>query len=532
MALKSRIFKGLAPWALAAALALPCLTFAQAKPTPAPGQPKPGKISEADLQKLKMLELKSGARTKAAETPEVQTLKGAPLSEREKVIHVLNRLSFGPRPGEVDKVLAEGGWEKWVERQMQPEKVEDAALEDALPQRFPWAKMSLEEIRKQYKIGENQYNNAELHKGLPNEVLFRAVMSNRQFQEVMCDFWRNHFFVNLPGRDAPTRSWTTTDYEHTVIRRHVFGKFKNMLYASATHPAMLEYLDNYQSKANAWNENYAREVMELHTLGADHYYNETDVLELSKTLTGWTYDRDLKFVFRPEWHQPGTKKVLGRMIPAGKEGGEQALYMLATHPGCAQFISEKLCRYLVNDNPPPALVRKVAAVFRESGGDLPRVYRAILMSPEFVDRTNYRAKFRTPFEFAVAALRATNVKVADGTETCAVIAKMGEPLYDCEDPTGFYDQAESWMDAGVLTTRWDYAWKMVRGSINGVQVPAEFLSKYSAGTPEESRDRMVHDLIGSDIGDRTAQMLSKAAAAGDRAQMLSVILGSPDFQQQ
>src|SRR5207247_7955240 len=181
-------FKGLAAWALAAALALPCLTFAQAKPTPAPGQPKPGKISEADLQKLKMLELKSGARTKAAETPEVQTLKGAPLTEREKVIHVLNRLSFGPRPGEVDKVLAEGGWEKWVERQLQPEKVEDAALEDALPSRFPWAKMSLEEIRKQYRIGENQYNNAELHKGLPNEVLFRAVMSNRQFQEVMCDF--------------------------------------------------------------------------------------------------------------------------------------------------------------------------------------------------------------------------------------------------------------------------------------------------------------------------------------------------------
>jgi uncharacterized protein (DUF1800 family) len=357
-------------------------------------------------------------------------------------------------------------------------------------------------------------------------------MSNRQFQEVMCDFWRNHFFVNLPVRDAPTRSWTTPDYERNVIRKFAFGKFKNMLYASATHPAMLEYLDNYQSKANAWNENYAREVMELHTLGADRFYNETDVLELSKTLTGWTYDRDLKFVFRPEWHQGGTKKVLGKMMPPGKEGGEQALYMLATHPGCAQFISEKLCRYLVNDNPPPALVRKVASVFKESGGDLPRVYRAIVMSPEFLGRENYRAKFRTPFEFTVAALRATNAKVADGAETCSVMAKMGEPIYDCEDPTGFYDQAEAWMDAGVLTTRWDYAWKMVRGSIGGVQVPAEFLSKYTSGSPEESRDRMVHDLIGADIGDRTAQMLSKAAAAGDRAQMLSVILGSPDFQQQ
>lgn len=534
MALKSRTRNALTTAVALALLALaPALVLAQAKREPtAPGQPKPGKISEADLKKLRIAELRAGARTKAAEAPEVQTLKGAPLSDREKVIHVLNRLSFGPRPGEVDKVLNEGGWEKWVEKQLEPKKLQDAALEDELPRRFPWTRMSIPEMRKAYPIRENQYNHPELRKGLPNEVLYRAVMSNRQFQEVMCDFWRNHFFVNLPVRDAPARSWTTPDYERTVVRRHVFGKFKNMLYASATHPAMLEYLDNHMSRANAWNENYAREVMELHTLGADRYYNETDVLELTKVLTGWTYNRDLAYVFRPEWHQPGTKKVLGANLPAGREGGEQALYMLATHPGCAQFISEKLCRYLVNDNPPPALVRKVALVFRESAGDLPRVYRAIIMSPEFLARENYRAKFRTPFEFTVAALRSTNAKIADATETTAVIARMGEPIYDCEDPTGYYDQAEAWMDAGVLTTRWDFAWKLARGSIGGVQVPGDFLSKYSAGSPEEARERMVNDLVGADIGDRTAQMLSKAAAAGDRAQMLSVILGSPDFQQQ
>jgi len=306
-----------------------------------------------------------------------------------------------------------------------------------------------------------------------------------------------------------------------------------MLYASATHPAMLEYLDNYMSKANAWNENYAREVMELHTLGADRgHYNESDVLELTKALTGWTYDRDLKFVFRPDWHQGGTKKVMGVSLPGGKDGGDKALDMLSRHPGTAQFLSEKLCRYLVNDNPPPALVRKVASVFRESGGDLPRVYKAILMSPEFVARENYRAKFRTPFEFTIAALRATNAKVSDGTETCDVIAKMGQPIYDCEDPTGFYDQAEAWMDAGVLTTRWDFAWKMVRGSVTGVEVPAQFMSKYGSLSPQEARDKMVHDLVGADIGDRTAQSLSKAAEAKDQAEMLSIILGSPDFQQQ
>src|SRR4051812_5483376 len=274
-------------------------------------QPKPGKISEEDLAKLRQLEVKSGVRTKAAEAPTVQALKGPPLSDREKVVHVLNRLAFGPRPGEVDKVMEEGGWQKWVDKQLAPDSVEDAALEDKLPAKFPWVKMSLQEIKAKYPIAYQQEYHPELRIGLRNMVLTRAVESNRQFKEVMCEFWRNHFFVNQPLRDAPTRSWTTIDYEENVIRRHAFGKFKNMLYASATHPAMLEYLDNYTSKANAWNENYAREVMELHTLGADRGYTEADVLELSKVLTGWTYDKDLHFVFRQDWHQGGTKKVLG-----------------------------------------------------------------------------------------------------------------------------------------------------------------------------------------------------------------------------
>jgi uncharacterized protein (DUF1800 family) len=507
---------------------------ALAQSNPPAGQPRPGKISEADLRKLRELEVKSGARTKAAESPTVQALKGPPLNDREKVIHVLNRMSFGPRPGQVDKVLADGGWEKWVDQQLNPDSVEDAALDDELPQRYPWLKLSLQEIKQKYPMEYMQQYHPELRQGLRNSVLHRAVASNRQFKEVMTEFWRNHFFVNQPAREAPTRSWTAVDYEEQVIRKHAFGKFKNMLYASATHPAMLEYLDNYMSKAGAWNENYAREVMELHTLGADRGYNEADVLELSKVLTGWTYDpKDLKFIFRQEWHQRGTKKVLGKQIPGGQQGGEQALYMLATHPNCAEFISFKLCRYLVNDNPPQALVRKVATVFRESGGDLPKVYRAILTSPEFMERSNYRAKFKTPFEFTVSAIRATDAKLADGGETVNVIAKMGEPIYDCDDPTGFYDQAEAWMDAGVLTSRWDYAWKMARGSIRGVTVPDEFFSRYASLEPTAARDKMVHDVIGADIGDRTAQSLTQAAQSpNDRKRMLAILLGSPDFQQQ
>jgi len=520
------------------AILIPLSLFAQSQPKPNPDsrpapsgqQPKPGKVSESDLNKIRQLEVKSGARTKAAEAPEVQALKGPPLNDREKVIHVLSRLAFGPRPGEVDKVLAAGGWEKWVDQQLKPDAVEDAALDDELPQRYPWLKMTLQEMREKYPIAYQQQNRPELRAGLRDSVLFRAVNSNRQFKEVMCEFWRNHFFVNQPAREAPTRSWTAIDYEEQVIRKNAFGNFKQMLYASATHPAMLEYLDNYSSKANAWNENYAREVMELHTLGADRGYNETDVLELSKVLTGWTYDKDLKFTFRPDWHQPGTKKVLGQNIPNGQIGGERALYMLATHPNCAEFISYKLCRYLVNDNPQPALVRKIAAVFRDTGGDLPKVYKAILTSPEFIDRTNYRAKFKTPFEYTVSAIRATGAKLTDATDTVAVIAKMGEPIYDCEDPTGFFDTAEAWMDSGVLTSRWDFAFKMTRGSIRGVKVPDEFLAKYAGNDATQSRDQMTHDVIGADIGDRTNQAMTAAGKDGKR--MLAILLGSPDFQQQ
>jgi uncharacterized protein (DUF1800 family) len=172
-------------------------------------------------------------------------------------------------------------------------------------------------------------------------------------------------------------------------------------------------------------------------------------------------------------------------------------------------------------------------VFRESGGDLPKVYRAILTSPEFMERSNYRAKFKTPFEYTVSAIRATDAKLADGGETVNVIAKMGEPIYDCDDPTGVYDQAEAWMDAGVLTSRWDYAWKMARGSIRGVKVPDEFFGRYAALQPTAARDKMVHDVIGADIGDRTAQSLTQAAQSpNDRKRMLAILLGSPDFQQQ
>lgn len=491
------------------------------------------KISEEDFKTLMRLELEAGARTDARKGPTAEVLNGPPLSDREKLLQVMSRMSFGPRPGEVDRIIKESDWKAWATRQLDPSSIDDSAHEKALAERYKWLNMSLTEMRNEYPIPRNYENNPQLRKQLPESVVYRAANSERQFKEVMCEFWRNHFTVNQPSDGAPNRSWTAVRYEEDVIRKHAFGKFPRLLFETAKHPAMLEYLDNYISRANAWNENYARELMELHTLGADRHYNEYDVLELSKVLTGWTYNRDLEFAFRPGWHQPGVKRLLKTEIPGGYEGGEMAIMMLARHKGTADYISEKLCRYLVNDNPPPALVKRISRTFQRTKGDLPEVYEEIIFSPEFMERGNYRSKFKTPLEFTVSTLRATDTTMKDGAELNKILDRMGQPIYDCVDPTGYYDVAESWMDSGVLTSRWDFSYKLIRGQISGLEMRPTLLDKYDEmKTPQEKAKAMVEDVIAADIGERTRKTLKEASETGDVQRMMSIVLGSPDFQQQ
>jgi uncharacterized protein (DUF1800 family) len=484
------------------------------------------KLTPEELIRIRIAELEGGAIAESMKTPETIALMGPPLSEKEKVVHVLNRLSFGWRPGEIDEVVKAGGWEKWVKTQLEPDKIDDSKLEARLAKDYAFMKKSPLDLSGEFLKNDEQ---KVLRKQFHESVLVRAVMSKRQFKEVMAEFWRNHFCVDTPDNDETSRAWTVPDYEEKVIRANLFGKFKTMLFASATHPAMLEYLDNFKSKANNWNENYAREVMELHTLGADRFYNENDVLELSKVLTGWTYDKSYKFAYNDAWQQPGEKYWLGMRIKAGYAGGESALYTLATHRGTAEFISFKLCRYLINDNPQQSLVTKIASVFRQTDGDLPRVYEAIIKSPEFLQRFNYRAKFKTPFEFTVSALRTTDATITDGGATLTVLAKMGEPLYNSKDPTGYYDQAEAWRDAGVLTSRWDYSWKLIRNSIPGVTVSSDFIKSYAGLKDKELQERLIDTIVGSDIGNKTLDVLRKST---DLPQMISVLMGSPSFQQQ
>jgi uncharacterized protein (DUF1800 family) len=488
----------------------------------------PKKLSSSEALRIRILESESGQRTDIAHAHS-QTIIGPDLDDREKVNQALSRMTFGARPGEAEDIIKNGGWEIWAKQQLNPDSIDDSALDKQVAERYPWTKMSLMQVHDKYY--EEKDNRGLIYEGLADSVLYRAIYSKREFKEMVIDFWRNHFCVDDPKAGEKTRSWTDPDYDENVIRKYAFGKFKQMLFASATHPAMLEYLDQQLSKRGEWNENYAREVMELHTLGADRGYTDRDVMELSKVLTGWSYNSEFKFEFNANWHQPGNKYWLGMTIPEGYHGGEVALYTLATHRNTAKFIAEKLVRYFVNDNPPDELVQKVAGVFHDTEGDLPKVYEAIIFSPEFMSRANYRAKFKTPFQFAVSALRSTDAVVEDLKPTANVVAQMGEPIYDCPDPTGYRDVAESWLDAGVLTKRWDYAWALARGSVAGVSIPASFYDPYKSLKPADLEQKMIENLVGGDVGDREIHAIQDAANNNDMPRMLSVIIGGPSFQQ-
>src|SRR5258706_2360647 len=464
----------------------------------------------------------------ALDQPKPKALVGPDLTDREKIIHVMNRMSFGFKPAEVDHILLEGGWQAWVKQQLAPDSIDDAELDKAVVAKFTFAdQANILDVRKrapEEKAGNNTYKS--LHHELPKLVLTRAVESKRRFKEVIAEFWRNHFCVDLgAGDNQKSRRWTAAHYEDQVIRKHLFGKFKDMLFASARHPAMLEYLDNQLNHANYINENYAREVMELHTLGADRGYDNSDVAELSKILTGWQYNNQFQFAFNEAQHQPGTKFWLRHKVPQGYDAGEKALYYLATHQYTADFISTKLVRYLVNDNPPPALVKKVAAVFMETEGDLPKLYAAIFNAPEFFNREHYRSKFKTPFQVVVSAIRATDAKLDDAYASVEILRRMAQPIYECTDPTGYFDKAESWMDAGVLTTRWDYAWRLVRDGIPGVAVPKAFVQRYEKLDPSKRVAAIVDEVVGGDVGDRERKI------EGDTERVLGVLLCGPSFQQ-
>jgi uncharacterized protein (DUF1800 family) len=363
----------------------------------------------------------------------------------------------------------------------------------------------------------------------------RAVHSKRQFQEVIVEFWRNH--LNVDVNKVP---FLATHYEENVLRKYAFGKFEDLLLASARHPAMLVYLDNYVSNKKGVNENYARELMELHTLGVDNYYTQKDVVALAHVLTGWTCgwrdgpsgEKEYVSYFDAKAHDPVPGTVVGLELDGsgGMADGEKAIRHLANHEGTAQFICQKLCRYLVNDAPPGPLVDNVAEVFRKTGGDLREVYRAIIFSPDFLSPKCYRAKFKTPFEFTVSVLRTTDADITNPQPVFRELQLMGQPIYECVEPTGYSDQQEAWLDPGVMVYRWNFAIQLVTDKFDGAKIGSAFADEVLRPAMTARTRKVMYMTMPGVTDARTEKLL--LAYTYDLRAMVAFALGSPSFQQQ
>ncbi|HYH10693.1 MAG TPA: DUF1800 domain-containing protein [Thermoanaerobaculia bacterium] len=391
----------------------------------------------------------------------------ASAGERERAAHVLDRLAFGARPGEVDRVT-QLGVDRWIELQLHPERGDDAKSDARVAQ---YAR--------------------EVIPDLSAQRILRAAESERQLNEVMLDFWMNHFNVFAGKR---LDRYLIADYERETIRPRMWGSFEELLLATAKSPAMLVYLDNARSRGGALNENYARELMELHTLGVDGGYTQKDVTELARVLTGWSITRpddgDIRFVFRRGVHDGGTKQVLGVTIQGGgMEEGERMIRFLARHPSTARFLATKLCQRLVADEPPPALVARVALRFTATNGDLRETVRAIVTSREFHDPRYYDAKMKSPFEYAISAIRAAGGTIVNPLPLARELRKLGEPLYFAQPPTGYADDAETWGNSGALVARVEFALALSTNKLRGIRIvtsDADALAK-QLGAPEFQR---------------------------------------------
>jgi uncharacterized protein (DUF1800 family) len=404
--------------------------------------------------------------------------------------------------------------------------------------------------------------------------LLRAIYSQRQLQEVMTDFWMNHFNVFI-GKGADR--YELTSYERDLIRPRALGKFEDLLIATAQSPAMLFYLDNWLSvgpdsdfalginrdrrgrvrfpavrnaKANqrrsGLNENYGRELMELHTLGVNGGYSQRDVTEVAKVFTGWTLKQPREgggFTFNQRTHEPGTKIVLGHKIKEnGEREGYEVLHLLAQHPATAKLICTQLAMRFVSDDPPPVLVYRMAQTFLKKKGDIREVLRTMLDSPEFWSPEMYRAKVKTPFEFVVSAVRVTGAEVSDATALVQQLQALGMPLYGAQPPTGYSMKASAWVSSSALLGRMNFAVRLAAGRMRGIQLPpppsdvsvdAEpALASLENSLLEGNVSRQTHETIAAQLNDPaiTGRKLDDPARPPNLALIEGLLLGSPEFQ--
>jgi uncharacterized protein (DUF1800 family) len=628
----------------------------------------------------------------------------AGMEEQKRALHALNRLAFGARPGDLERIRAVGV-DRWIDQQLHPEKIDDHALESRLA-RFRTLRMDTREIvqnfpppqvikavaegkqplpsdpaqRAVYKAQLERYEEKQERKqeaantnppsteiaskgkrsdekladrredrlyvdlkaeqmldlppdqrmkeilrmspedqhalatslkgdkreefmeGMdakqretimalenPQQVvadelvqskLLRAIYSERQLDEVMTDFWFNHFNVFI-GKGADR--YLLTSYERDVIRPHALGKFEDLLVATAQSPAMLFYLDNWLSvgpdsdfangirrprsyarspryrrpvahqakgKRAGLNENYGRELMELHTLGVNGGYTQKDVTEVARVFTGWTLKQPKQgsgFTFEERMHEPGEKIVLGRRIrPKGEKEGLEVLHMLAHHPSTAKFICTKLALRFLSDNPSPALVDKMARTFLKKDGDIREVLATLFYSPEFWSPDAYRAKVKTPLEFVVSAARASGAEIDDALPLARQLQALGMPVYGMQPPTGYPVKSEAWVNSSALLGRMNFALSLTAGKMKGVQVdPDRFIT--ASNTPPDVQgtlalletvllagdvSQQTHDTIAAQLEDPkiSQRKLDDAARAPNMSMIAGLLLGSPEFQ--
>jgi uncharacterized protein (DUF1800 family) len=663
---------------LAAALSFACVFSLGVDPSAIAAMPAAAKDTS----------LPPSASKKPKQDPALKGLPITELSADEAILHALNRLAYGPRPGDVERVR-QMGLAKWIDTQLNPGSLDDKALEARL-ENYPTLKMSSARLLDEYpqpKQAEKQAEkramavaeqgqsradaaaqtvardmqaergkamassdaaeappqtsesaqtkqemsnapapmkqeqprgNLAANGGGKREVLgggdpnnepraiaddskrpqrvvaelsmakvTRAIYSERQLQQVMDDFWFNHFNVFAGKGDD---RWLLTSYERDVIQPHAFGKFKDLLTATAKSPAMLFYLDNFlsadpraaqraaaeramrqqrrrggfggprtrpmpnpqqngQKKERGLNENYGRELMELHTLGVDGGYTQKDVTEVARCFTGWTIDKPRQyadFKFDERLHDPDAKYVLGKKIHAGgMKDAEQVLDLLAHHPSTAKFISTKLARRFVSDAPPPSLVNRMAETFKSSDGDIRAVLKTMIWSPEFWSREAYRAKIKTPFELVVSAARVMGTDVDTPMPLVQWVGRIGEPLYQCQPPTGYADKAEAWVNTGALLNRLNYSLALAGNKMRGARTDvASLMGVDSAADAKSTLDRAVQVFLGGQAGPTTVETLEKqlenpqvlqAKLDDPRKQVdlgvvAGLVLGAPEFQ--
>ncbi len=533
----------------------------------------------------------------------VSAAPGATRQPVADVAHALDRLTFGPRPGDIEAV-AKMGLARWIEIQLQPDRIPDGGLQTRLAH-LQTLRLSSHDLMKGYELpreikkkvqeamaaaeGEADEARARVRRelraeyrdkmeGLPRQVieelqeakLIRAAHSERQLEEVLVDFWMNHF--NVYAQKGAVR-YLVGEYEREVIRPRAFGRFEDLLKATAESPAMLFYLDNWLSSApgvsgmeqkrqrpmgmgrggrpgglrrpmppqrsipqqaasrkRGLNENYARELMELHTVGVDGGYTQKDVTEVARCFTGWTIKGLRKqrpeFAFDLRLHDGGEKLVLGQPVKAnGKGEGDEILHRLASHPNTAKFISFKLARRFVADEPPPALVERAVETFRRTDGSIREVVRTIVTSAEFLSPQYRSVKVKTPLEFAVSAVRALGATVSDGSDLARRIAGMGMPLYLQQPPTGYRDTADAWVSTSGLVARLNLALDLAGGRVSGVS----FAKADPASDNESIVQVVVQRLVPAGIGESTRKTLV-AEGGDDAARIAGLVLGSPEFQ--